>query len=133
MLDVRAARGLATGLAVVAVIAVSAFLPSGPAFADANFTPIPIATATPTPSPAPVAPKPQPASARIIVTPEADYPNFDYSTLKNVTLDACKAACLADQKCRAFTFNQKAGWCFLKTDFGVLASTPGSTAGRVVQ
>ena len=57
----------------------------------------------------------------MIVTPDSDYPNFDYNTLKGVTLDGCKAACLADQKCRAFTFNQKAGWCFMKTDFGALA------------
>ena len=71
--------------------------------------------------------------SRILVTPEADYPNFDYNTLKGVTLDGCQATCLADQKCRAFTFNKKAGWCFMKSDFGVLASTPGSTAGRVVQ
>ena len=69
----------------------------------------------------------------MIVTPDSDYPNFDYNTLKGVTLDGCKAACLADQKCRAFTFNQKAGWCFMKSDFGALAGVPGSTAGRVVQ
>ena len=53
-------------------------------------------------------------------------------TVKDVDLPACQAACLADNTCRAFTFNTKAKWCFLKTDFGALAATPGATAGRVV-
>ena len=40
------------------------------------------------------------------------------STVKNVTVDQCQAACLGDDACHAFTFNTKAGWCFLKSDFG---------------
>ena len=104
MFDVRAARGLVTSLAGVAVIAFSIFQASGPALADQNFTPIVIPAAATSPanapaSAAPAAPKPQPPSARVIVTPDADYPNFDYDTLKNATLDSCKSACLADQKC----------------------------------
>ena len=58
------------------------------------------------------------AGKRVIVTPNADYAGFDMSTVKNVDLDACQAACLGDNACRAFTFNTKAGWCFLKSDFG---------------
>jgi len=73
------------------------------------------------------------AETRIIVSPDADYSGFDIETLKGVDLDACKAACLAKSECRAFTFNTKAGWCFLKSDFGILAATPGATAGRVVE
>ena len=65
------------------------------------------------------------AERRVIVTPDADYPGFDYKTVKDVDLDACQAACLADNTCRAFTFNTKAGWCFLKSDFGALAADAG--------
>ena len=72
------------------------------------------------------------ADRRVIVTPNADYPGSDMSTVKNVDLPACQAACLKDATCRAFTFNTKAGWCFLKSDFGALAASPGATAGRVV-
>ena len=72
------------------------------------------------------------AEKRLIVTPEADYSGFDLRTVKGVDLNACQAACLGDNACRALTFNVKAGWCFLKSDFGELASTPGATAGRVV-
>ena len=74
----------------------------------------------------------QAAERRMIVTPEADYSGFDYKTVKGVDLPACEAACIADEACRAFTFNQSAGWCFLKSDFGLLAATPGATAGRLV-
>ena len=66
------------------------------------------------------------------MTPEADYAGFDYNTVKGTDLAGCEAACVADQGCQAFTFNQKAGGCFLKSDFGLLTATPGATAGRVV-
>ncbi len=73
------------------------------------------------------------ADRRLIVTPQADYPGHDLSTIKNVGVDQCQAACLSNDACRAFTFNTKAGWCFLKSDFGALTSTPDATAGRVVE
>ena len=69
---------------------------------------------------------------RVIVTQGADYSGFDSKTVKNTDLPGCQTACLADSTCKAFTFNTKAGWCFLKSDFGPLASTPGAVAGRVV-
>ena len=74
----------------------------------------------------------QAADRRVIVTPNADYPGADSTTVKNVDLPACQAACLKDATCKAFTFNTHAGWCFLKTDFGALTASPGATAGRVV-
>ena len=80
----------------------------------------------------PAAPAADAADKRVIVTQNADYTGFDLRTVKNVDLPACQATCLADTACKAFTFNVKAQWCFLKSDFGVLASTPGATAGRVV-
>ncbi|MEX0852101.1 MAG: alpha-2-macroglobulin family protein, partial [Bauldia sp.] len=73
------------------------------------------------------------AERRLIVTAGADYPGHDFSTLKDVDLEACRSACLADAACRAFTFNTKAGWCFLKSDFGGLAATADAVAGRVVE
>ena len=60
-----------------------------------------------------------------------DLPGFDYSTIKDTDLDACSAACTDDKICRAFTFNEKAGWCFLKSE--VAQSTPfdGATSGTI--
>jgi hypothetical protein len=51
----------------------------------------------------------QRSRARVIVTPDADYPGFDYETVKNVDLNACKAACVDGDQCRAFTYNERAG------------------------
>ena len=73
------------------------------------------------------------AEPRIIETPNADYPGFDYQTVQDTTIEACRSACLNDNRCKAFTFNTEAGWCFLKSDFGVLADAPLAIAGRVVE
>ncbi|MDP2620125.1 MAG: alpha-2-macroglobulin family protein [Hyphomicrobiales bacterium] len=70
--------------------------------------------------------------ARIIVTEDADYFGFDLRTVKEVDLDQCKAACLGDSACRAFTYNVRARWCFLKSDHGEPRLFPGAVAGRVV-
>lgn len=72
------------------------------------------------------------AGARIVVTEDADYYGFDLRTVKDAGLDDCKQACLADSACRAFTYNTKARWCFLKSGFGELRATAGAIAGRVV-
>ncbi len=72
------------------------------------------------------------AERRVIVSPGADYAGFDLKTVKDVDLPGCEQACLADNSCQAFTFNEKAGWCFLKSDFGPLSTTAGATAGRIV-
>lgn len=70
---------------------------------------------------------------RIETTKDADYYGFDLRTEKDVSLDTCKAVCLADRQCRAFTYNTKAQWCFLKSDYNKLKPFPGAVAGRVVE
>ncbi len=73
------------------------------------------------------------ADRRIVTIDDADYFGADYRTVKDVDLDACKAVCLDDKQCRAFTFNASAGWCFLKSDTGHLQSFAGAIAGRVLE
>ena len=68
---------------------------------------------------------------RIVTVDEADYFGGDYKTLKDVDLEACKAACVDDRQCKAFTFNTSAGWCFLKSDVGSLQSFAGAIAGLI--
>jgi len=70
---------------------------------------------------------------RIVTVDDADFFGGDYRTVKDVDLEGCKAVCLGESQCRAFTFNTSAGWCFLKTDFGELQSFVGAIAGRVVE
>ncbi|MBB4144847.1 alpha-2-macroglobulin family protein [Rhizobium rhizoryzae] len=74
-----------------------------------------------------------PQSNRTIETAEdSDYIGFDLRTVKNVTLQQCQTACIDDKSCRAFTFNVKAKWCFLKSDYNQLNSFAGAVAGKIV-
>ncbi|MBS3649118.1 alpha-2-macroglobulin family protein [Pseudaminobacter sp. 19-2017] len=73
------------------------------------------------------------AEARqIATTPDSDYFGFDLRAEQNVSLDQCKAICLGDAQCRAFTYNTKAKWCFLKSDFATVKTFNGAVAGKVV-
>lgn len=68
---------------------------------------------------------------RLTITPGADYFGGDYDVLKEVELDACKAQCLANQRCKAFTYQEKAQWCFLKENAGERRPIVGATAGLI--
>ena len=69
----------------------------------------------------------------IVTTKDGDYFGFDLRTEEDVTLEQCETVCLADQSCKAFTYNPKVKWCFLKSDFNQLHSSPGAFAGKVVE
>lgn len=72
------------------------------------------------------------ARREVIVTQDSDYFGFDLRVEKDVALDVCETICLSDNQCRAFTYNPKAQWCFLKTDFGRLNGALGSIAGKII-
>jgi uncharacterized protein YfaS (alpha-2-macroglobulin family) len=72
-------------------------------------------------------------SARKIVTiKDADYFGFDLRTEQDVSLEKCQDICIADSGCKAFTYNTKAQWCFLKSDFNKMNPFPGAVAGKIV-
>ena len=73
------------------------------------------------------------AERRIETTQDGDYLGFDLRTVKNVSQPQCEAACIGDNTCRAFTYNTKAKWCFLKSDYGPLNTFPGAVAGKIVE
>lgn len=68
---------------------------------------------------------------KITILDNVDLPGADYSILKDTDLEACTAACVDDNICRAFTFNPQANWCFLKGAAGEEAQFDGATSGRV--
>jgi len=75
----------------------------------------------------------EPAEARrLVVIDGADYFGRDYDTLQDVSQADCEQACLADQRCRAFTFNRNGGWCFLKSGYSELRAFDGAVSGRIV-
>lgn len=70
---------------------------------------------------------------QVETTPDGDYFGFDLRTVQNQSIAQCEATCIADHSCRAFTYNPKVKWCFLKSDFNQLNSFPGAIAGRIVE
>jgi len=72
------------------------------------------------------------AERRAVITEGADYFGEDIETLKGVDLGDCEAACVADQRCLAFTYNTKARWCFKKSTVGDLRVFAGAVAGKIV-
>ncbi|MEM7302685.1 MAG: alpha-2-macroglobulin family protein [Pseudomonadota bacterium] len=68
---------------------------------------------------------------QIILHENSDFYGFDLLTEKDVSLDQCKASCLRNLGCMAFTYNQSARFCFLKSDFGKRNTFEGAIAGRV--
>ncbi|MCP4070307.1 MAG: hypothetical protein GY742_01035 [Hyphomicrobiales bacterium] len=61
-----------------------------------------------------------------------DYFGFDLLTERDVSLDQCKASCLKNLGCVAFTYNKSAKFCFLKSDFGQFKPFEGAIAGRII-
>jgi len=73
------------------------------------------------------------AKRETVITRDGDYFGFDLRTEQNRTLEQCEASCVADRSCRAFTYNPKVKWCFLKSDFNQLNDFPGAVAGKIVE
>ncbi|MEO4042998.1 alpha-2-macroglobulin family protein [Hoeflea sp. CAU 1731] len=69
---------------------------------------------------------------RIETFENQDFFGHDLRTERDVTLEECKSVCLADGRCKAFTYNTNAGWCFLKSDFSQAQPFLGAVSGRVV-
>ncbi|MFZ2103197.1 MAG: alpha-2-macroglobulin family protein, partial [Oricola sp.] len=74
----------------------------------------------------------QTSGRQAIISENGDYYGFDITTETDVTLDQCQSICVANSNCRAFTYNSRVNWCFLKSDFGRLQQAEGSVAGRMV-
>jgi hypothetical protein len=75
----------------------------------------------------------QETSRKIVTTENGDYFGFDLRTEQNLSLQGCEAACIDDKACKAFTYNPKVQWCFLKSDFNQLNAFPGAVAGKIVE
>jgi uncharacterized protein YfaS (alpha-2-macroglobulin family) len=60
-----------------------------------------------------------------------DLPGGDYRTLRNIPIEACESACLADRSCAAFTYNERASWCFLKNAVGERTPFQGAVSAIV--
>jgi alpha-2-macroglobulin len=70
--------------------------------------------------------------AHVVISRDVDFPGGDLSSYFDTTLDACQAACLADDRCVAFTFNQKSNACFPKGTVDQAQPFQGALSGRVI-
>lgn len=68
---------------------------------------------------------------RIAITQNMDFPGGDLTPIFETDFESCLAACLADPKCGAFTFNNRSNACFPKTDAIEAAPFEGATSARV--
>ena len=67
----------------------------------------------------------------LLVLEDTDYFGKDFEILKEVELDVCQAACLEDLRCQAFTYNRKARWCFLKSEYREARPFLGAVSGHL--
>ncbi|MEQ1769626.1 MAG: alpha-2-macroglobulin family protein [Devosia sp.] len=72
------------------------------------------------------------ADRSVTLLENQDLPGFDYSRINDTDLDACEKACTDDNICRAFTFNDKADVCFLKSTAAEPVAFGGATSGKIV-
>ncbi len=87
----------------------------------------------------PAAAQTQPAASRVTndfrIFNDTDLYGGDYRSpsndrsLKGADLDDCLEACRRDDRCGAFTYNQRARWCFLKTGAGEPSRFKGAISG----
>ena len=50
-------------------------------------------------------------------------------SLKGIGVAGCETACKQDSQCKAFTYNTKVGWCFLKHSIGERVAFRGAVSG----
>jgi uncharacterized protein YfaS (alpha-2-macroglobulin family) len=72
------------------------------------------------------------AERRPLINQDSVYFGLDYEILQDIDLGSCESACLADEQCKAFTYNVATSWCFLKSGVGELRAVSGAVSGRIV-
>jgi uncharacterized protein YfaS (alpha-2-macroglobulin family) len=68
---------------------------------------------------------------RVLISEGVDLPGGDLQSIFNTTLDACQRACLSNDRCEAFTFNNRNGSCFPKGPTGEASAYEGAVSGQV--
>ena len=89
----------------------------------------PVAEKTPVAEKAPALPLPGSSSKGLFIHQDTDFSGGDYRTLKRTSLKNCKAACVAESRCKAFTYNNRARWCFLKDQVSQRSAFKGAVSG----
>ena len=70
---------------------------------------------------------------RLAITENVDFYGGDLKAIFDTTFEACRAACLTEPQCRAFTFNARAGSCFPKTNVTERQPYDGAISAVVIE
>ena len=70
---------------------------------------------------------------RIELSNNTDFPGGDLRNIFDVTFNDCVAACLADNSCKAFTYNENSNACFPKTGVSERVGFSGATSAEVFE
>ncbi len=65
------------------------------------------------------------------ISQNTDFPGHDIGAIYDTTFDGCRRACTANDACVAFTFNQRNGACFPKTDVSDTEGYEGALSVRM--
>jgi len=68
---------------------------------------------------------------RLAITQNMDFYGADLDPVFETSFDTCERICLANQDCRAFTFNFKSNACFPKTDISERVPFQGAASAQV--
>ena len=69
---------------------------------------------------------------RMAVMQNMDFYGGDLQPVFETSFASCQKICLADRKCRAFTFNQKSNACFPKSDVAEMKPFEGAISARIL-
>ncbi|MEI4484683.1 alpha-2-macroglobulin family protein [Frigidibacter sp. MR17.14] len=69
---------------------------------------------------------------RLVVSPDLDFYGADLRTILDTSFEGCRAACLADEACKALTYNARAGSCFPKSGVAETRPYAGALSGHVL-
>jgi uncharacterized protein YfaS (alpha-2-macroglobulin family) len=69
---------------------------------------------------------------RILISRDIDFFGADLRAVFDTTYQACEAACLSDESCRAFTFNTRSNSCFPKSEVTQRTQYQGAVSAEVV-
>ncbi|MGO4914470.1 alpha-2-macroglobulin family protein [Pseudogemmobacter sp. W21_MBD1_M6] len=70
---------------------------------------------------------------RAAISQDVDFYGSDLKNIFDTTLEACQKACLADDRCHAFTFNSRSNSCFPKSDITDRKPYQGAVSAQIFE
>ncbi len=72
-------------------------------------------------------------AGRAIVRQGVDFYGGDIRSIFDTSIEICRDACVGDETCKAFTYNENAGACFLKADHTDVVPFAGAQSAEILR